>query len=59
MLFGWKPDLRLKAPFPIYFLDKIRSEIHKIRRGYLVYKGFLPKHSYILHDHYAGENSYC
>jgi hypothetical protein len=44
MLFGWKPSIKLKAPFPIYFIDKKRSEIQG--KVTVVYKGFLPRHSY-------------
>jgi hypothetical protein len=44
MLFGWKPSITLKAPFPIYFIDKKRSEIQS--KVTVVYKGFLPRHSY-------------
>ena len=56
MLFGWEPNVSLKSPFPIMFVDNKRSILQK--KATLVYKGFLPKHSYVLHNHYSGKDKY-
>ena len=56
MLFGWKPSITLKAPFPIYFIDKKREGIQN--KVTVVYKGFLPRHSYLMHDQYSGLDTY-
>ena len=52
LFFGWKPNIGIKNPFPLFYNDKLMMNLENCRK--FIYKGFRPVHSYRLHEFFCG-----
>lgn len=56
LFFGWKPNVGIKNPFPLFYNDKVGQNLEHMKIP--IYKGFRPAHSYRLHEFYSGDFKY-
>lgn len=56
LLTGWKPQLGIKNPFPIFFSDQFTEALRS--KADFVYRGVRHRHSYDLHKAYRSAGCY-
>lgn len=56
LLTGWKPQLGIKNPFPLYFSDPFTESLRAMSD--FVYKGVRHRHSYELHKAFSVASGY-
>ncbi len=63
-LFSWRPKITYRGPITLSFKDKLLDFLIKLldkefkEKFPIVYLGFRPKNTFILHDSFSSPNSY-